>query len=71
LSGFVFPIENMPWILRAIAALLPPQYFVSALRAVLLRGNGLDVIWLDVLVLAGFFLLLLLVATKKFKRSMG
>ncbi|MFH2005767.1 MAG: ABC transporter permease [bacterium] len=71
LSGFVFPVENMPWVLRGVAAVLPAQYYVRALRAILLRGNGLEVIWLDVLALAGFFLLLLVVATKKFRRTVA
>jgi ABC-2 type transport system permease protein len=71
LSGFVFPIENMPLALQGLASALPPKYFVSALRAILLRGNGLEVIWPDVAVLGGFFLLLLTIATLRFKRSLG
>jgi ABC-2 type transport system permease protein len=71
LSGFVFPVENMPAILRAVASLMPARYFVRALRAVLLRGNGLEVIWPDVLALTGFFLLLLFVATARFKREVA
>ena len=71
LSGFVFPIENMPWVLRAVAAVLPARYFVSSLRAVLLRGNGLDVIWPDMLALVVFFFFLLAVATKKFRRTVA
>ncbi len=71
LSGFVFPVENMPLPLQGIAAVLPARYLVRALRAVMLRGNGLDVVWPDLLALAGFFLVLLLVATKRFKRQLA
>ncbi len=71
LSGFVFPIENMPLVLRGLAAVLPARYFVSSLRAVLLRGNGLEIIWPDMLALLVFFLLLLALATKKFKRTVA
>jgi ABC-2 type transport system permease protein len=68
LSGFIFPVDSMPLLLRGIAHAMPAQYFVRSLRAVLLRGNGLEVIWPDLLALTGFFLLLLLVAVKRFKR---
>jgi len=71
LSGFVFPVENMPWPLQVVAAAMPARYFVRSLRAVLLRGNGLEVIWPDLLALTGFFLVLLVVATKRFKRSVA
>lgn len=71
LSGFVFPVENMPAILRGLAAMLPPQYFVRALRAILLRGSGLEVIWPDLVALMGFFLVLLTVAVVRFRRTLG
>jgi ABC-2 type transport system permease protein len=71
LSGFVFPVENMPWLLRAVAAALPARYLVRSLRAVLLRGNGLEVIWPDLVALAVFFLVLLLLATKRFERRLA
>jgi len=71
LSGFVFPVENMPVALQWIAAALPPKYFVRALRAILLRGNGLEVVGPDMLVLFGFFLVLLALSTARFKRSLG
>lgn len=71
LSGFVFPVENMPAVLRYLSAILPPQYYVRALRAILLRGNGLEVVWPDVLALGGFFLVLLAVAVARFRRTLG
>jgi len=71
LSGFMFPIENMPVFLQWLSRCFPAQYFVRALRAVLLRGNGLEVIWRDVAALSGFFLILMAIATARFKRSLG
>jgi len=71
LSGFVFPVENMPLMLRAMATVLPARYFVRSLGAILLRGNGVAVIWPDMLALGVFFLVLLVLATKKFKRTVA
>lgn len=68
LSGFIFPVENMPLPLRVISNIMPAQYFVRSLRAVLLRGNGLEVIWPDLLAITAFFLVLLIIAVKRFKR---
>lgn len=68
LSGFIFPVENMPLPLRVIANVMPAQYFVRSLRAVLLRGNGLEVIWPDLLAMTAFFLVMLIISVKRFKR---
>jgi ABC-2 type transport system permease protein len=71
LSGFVFPIENMPAILRWISTAMPARYLVRALRAVLLRGNGLDVVGRDLLALGLFFVVLLVLATARFRRRIA
>ncbi len=71
MSGFIFPVENMPLLLRGIAAAMPAQYYVRSLRAVLLRGNGLEVIWVDLLALTGFFVLMLIIALLRFKRTVA
>src|SRR5690606_15187888 len=66
LSGFVFPIENMPAPLRAITHVIPARYLVDGLRGVLLRGNGLDVLWPDALALALFALVTIVLSTLRF-----
>ena len=52
LSGFVFPISNMPKGLQLITLIIPARYLIDALRGVLLRGNGLAELWPDALALA-------------------
>ncbi|WP_164018163.1 ABC transporter permease [Pyxidicoccus trucidator] len=70
LSGFIFPIENLPPPLRFISMLIPARYFVSTLRGVLLRGNGLDVLWPQLVALALFAAFMLTVATRRFHRRL-
>ncbi len=70
LSGFIFPVEQMPLPIRIIAHILPAKYFIHALRAVLLRGNGLSLIATDVLAMAGFFLLMLTASVIRFQRTL-
>ena len=58
LSGFVFPVETMPWALRLISNLTPAKYFLVALRGIFLKGTGFKVLWpqlLSLLLFAGFF----------------
>ncbi|XXF78786.1 ABC transporter permease [Myxococcaceae bacterium GXIMD 01537] len=70
LSGFIFPIENLPLPLRLLSSLVPARYFVSTLRGVLLRGNGLDVLWPQLVALAAFAALMLTVAMGRFQRRL-
>jgi ABC-2 type transport system permease protein len=71
LSGFIFPIDNMPWPLKAVSSLVPARYFVAALRGVLLRGNGLSELWFEALALSAFGLLMLSLAIARFKRTIA
>jgi len=70
LSGFIFPLENLPLPLRTLSLLIPARYFVSTLRGVLLRGNGLDVLWPQLVALTLFAALMLTVATRRFQRRL-
>jgi ABC-2 type transport system permease protein len=71
LSGMIFPIENMPLALQAISRLIPARYLVHALRGILLKGNGLDVLWPDLLAMAVFAVAILGLATARFKRRLA
>jgi ABC-2 type transport system permease protein len=59
LSGFVFPIRNMPIIIQGITYLLPARYFLVVLRAIILKGAGLSAFWDQALILAiyAFFMI--------------
>jgi ABC-2 type transport system permease protein len=71
LSGMIFPIENMPLPLRTISRLIPSRYLVHGLRGILLKGNGLDVLWPDLLAMAVFAVAILGLATARFKRRVA
>ncbi len=71
LSGFVFPIENMPVILQAISFLVPARYFLEILRGIYLKGTGLAVFWPQVLFLAVFAGAVLATSIVRFKKRLG
>ena len=45
LSGFIFPIENMPPVIQAITTVIPLRYFLVIVRGIFLKGVGWDVLW--------------------------
>jgi len=70
LSGFIYPIENMPVALQVITVIVPARYFVEILRGLFLKGVGLDVLWPQVLALVMYALLILNVARKRFTKRL-
>lgn len=67
LSGFIFPIENMPLPLQYVSALLPPRWFIEIIRAVMLKDVGLAFIGKQTFILIVMAMFLLGVSAKKFK----
>lgn len=67
LSGFIFPIENMPWILQVLCYIMPPTYYITIIKDIMLKGNGFGYLWQETLILAGFTLFFLVLSIKKFK----
>ncbi len=51
-SGYAFPVENMPWLLRHIANFVPIKHWLIILRSILLKGAGIDLFWKELLSLA-------------------
>jgi ABC-2 type transport system permease protein len=67
LSGFIFPIENMPVILQWLSCVVPPTYFISIIRNIMLKGTDFSYIWFETLVIAGITLLFITLSIIKFK----
>jgi ABC-2 type transport system permease protein len=59
LSGFVFPIENMPEAIQPITYLLPLRYFLVILRGIFLKGVGLETLWTQALPLLAWGVVIL------------
>ncbi len=67
LSGFMFPIENMPKPLQIISNIVPARWFYSIVKDVMIKGLGFAAVWKETLILAGMTLALLALSIKKFK----
>jgi ABC-2 type transport system permease protein len=71
LSGYIFEIKNMPPIMQYLTFLIPARYFIQIIRGIMLKGSDLSVLWIEALFLFLLSIVLLLVASKKFKLKIG
>lgn len=67
LTGFLFPIENMPVALQILSNLVPSRWYFIIVKQVMLKGLGLAAVWQPLLILAGMCLLLFAISLKNFK----
>jgi len=70
LSGFMFPIENMPWIIQQVSYLIPYRYFLEICRGVFLRGVGLRVLWPQAVALTVFGVVLFTAGAASFRKRL-
>jgi len=68
LSGFVFPIENMPKIIQPITYLIPLRYFLVILRGIVLKGIGFVELWVQILILLGFGVITFVISSTRFRK---
>ncbi|MDR0976916.1 MAG: ABC transporter permease [Prevotellaceae bacterium] len=66
LSGMLFPIESMPVFFRWLSAVLPPRWFIDAVKKVMIQGAGLAFVWQHIAILGGMTIVILAAALKKF-----
>jgi ABC-2 type transport system permease protein len=69
LSGFIFPIENMPGVLQGISYILPPRYFVTILKNIMLKGAGIEFVWKETLVIIMMTVIYISISIRKFSMS--
>ncbi|MBP3835380.1 MAG: ABC transporter permease [Prevotella sp.] len=70
LSGMMFPVESMPRVLQWAAAVVPPRYYIDAMRKLMIMGVGIGEVVKEVAILAGMTFLFLSVAIAKFKKRL-
>ncbi|RJP63276.1 MAG: ABC transporter permease [Ignavibacteriales bacterium] len=68
LSGFAFPIENMPEIIQAITYIIPLRYFMTIIRGIILKGIGLADLWIQLLAMLGLGVLILSLSVMRFQK---
>jgi ABC-2 type transport system permease protein len=67
LSGFMFPVENMPVPLQIVSNIVPAKWFYYIVKNIMIKGLGIEFVWKETLILIGMTLFFLIVSIKKFK----
>ena len=70
LSGFIFPVESMPWLLRMLSNIVPGRWFVAIARGIMLKGVGVAYVWQETLILAVMAAVLLTASVHSFKERL-
>ena len=70
LSGMLFPVESMPRVLQWVSAVIPPRYYIQAMRKLMIMGVGVEQVAREVTILAGMTAALLAVALLKFNKRL-
>jgi ABC-2 type transport system permease protein len=71
LSGFIFPIANMPKFVQLITYINPLRYFIEILRGIFLKGIGINILWPDMLILFIMGVTCLLISSLIFHKTLG
>lgn len=67
LSGFIFPIDNMPYALQILTNIIPAKWFIIIIKNIMLKGAGLEFIWKETLILIGMTMFFIFISVIKFK----
>ena len=70
LSGMIFPVESMPAVLRWVSAIVPPRYYIEAMRKLMIMGVGIESVLKEVVVLSTMTVMLLMLALAKFNKRL-
>ena len=71
LSGFIFPIENMPAVIQPLTYLIPLRYFIVIVRGIFLKGVGVAVLWPDILALLAWGLIIVGLAVARSRKTLA
>jgi len=71
LSGFMFPIANMPKLIQYLSYINPLRYFLTIVRGIFLKGSNLMVLWDQILLLGSIGILVLILSIIRFQKKLG
>jgi len=67
LSGFIFPLKNMPLILQGVSFIMPPRWFLLAVKNIMLKGAGIADVYMYLLIMTAMLVFFILLSIRKFK----
>lgn len=70
LSGFVFPVESMPEIYNWLSLTIPPRWFITIVKNIMIKGTGFAFVWKETLILLAMTLLFITISTIRYKKRL-
>lgn len=71
LSGFIFPIESMPWPIQILTNITPAKFYIIILRAIILKGVGIEAFWKQIISLLIFTAFFIGISTVRMRKISG
>ena len=71
LSGFIFPIENMPAVIQAVTYVVPLRYFLVIVRGIFLKGVGMEILWPQVAALSAWGVVVISLAVMRSRKTLN
>jgi ABC-2 type transport system permease protein len=71
LSGFIFPIENMPAVIQAVTYVIPLRYYLVIVRGIFLKGIGIEVLWPQVAALTAWGIVVISLAVMRSRKTLN
>lgn len=71
LSGFAYPIANMPKVIQYMTYINPLRYYLTILRSIFLKGTGINILWPEILALLAIGVGIIIFSTSRFHKQLG
>jgi ABC-2 type transport system permease protein len=71
LSGFIYSLGNMPYVIQFLALFVPARYFINMVKGIFLKGTGLELLWFDFLLLAAYGAGIFYFAARKLRQKVA
>ncbi|MEN6618382.1 MAG: ABC transporter permease [Rikenellaceae bacterium] len=71
LSGLIYPVENMPWILRFITNFIPAKWYIVAVKKLMIQGLSIDSVFFELIVLSSMAIIFMFISLKMFKKRLA
>ena len=71
LSGFIYSIDNMPYVIQALTRVFPARYFVTISKGIFLKGVGVQALWVEIVLLAVYALVVFAMASRKMRQKVA
>lgn len=71
LSGFIFSIENMPFVIQQFTRIFPARYFVTILQGIFLKGTGLRILWVEIAFLCVYAAIIFTITSRKMRQKVA